>query len=162
LIRKIVVLAITGALIAVIAYAAPIYRTGQQYITMDIDSLADTLGGDETSNFRDTVGMFSPFGWQTLVYQFILEPSVVTDSGIGLCDTCNLHLMRTHWGATDTLTYDSSIGLPCTLTYVVSNVNDTALIGDWSVDIELADSCNTHTLAVPYKIRWEYKAIPIQ
>jgi len=145
------------------ATTAPIYRTGKATVTLAIDSLADTSSGDGISNHTETLGVFSPFGWQTVAARFIVEPSIVTDSGVGLSDSCVLHLLRKHWGAYSVIAVDTATSLPCTLTSILSSTGDTSLlIGDWFIDIEVSDTCSTHTLSVPYQLKWEYEAIQIQ
>jgi len=149
-------------MVSVVSAGFIVNRTFDHEISFTTDTLADTSSGDGLTNTTDTISLFQPFAWNTVMVRAIIYDPPLSKRGIGLTDSVCWVLEREFWGVCDTIAADTSAAIPDTFTYMISGANDTVVRGNWRLLIETIDTTTDTAASSYYPVHVEYQAVPIE
>ena len=155
--KRLMILAVIVGLAAMAwAYTFPVRET----ITFSLDTRNDTLSDADTVSASGAT-YFPLRGADAMMLRVVLDGPFPVESGLGAVDSGKIAIRTL--GPVDALVMDSvqSGALPCTLNYVINNLNDTLFkrackieytVYDTSLDSFTVSGTDTSGLTVQYKL----------
>jgi len=156
--KRLMILAVIVVLSAALAwsYTFPLRET----ITFSLDTRNDTLSDADTVSVTGAT-YFPLRGADAMLLRVVLDGPTPAESGLGAVDSGKIAIRTL--GPVNALVMDSvqSGALPCTLNYVINNLNDTLFkrackieytVYDTSLDSFTVSGTDTSGLTVQYKL----------